>query len=52
MYLLNEAKVAVVPGEAFEGPGHLRISYASSMKDIERGMNRIEEALHKKLSQY
>ncbi|AIE85518.1 pyridoxal phosphate-dependent aminotransferase [Fimbriimonas ginsengisoli] len=44
-YLLTEAKVAVVPGSVFEGNGHIRLSYATSRKDIERGVARIAEAL-------
>lgn len=44
-YLLEEAKVAVVPGEAFGDDKYIRLSYAVSMKDIERGLQRIEDAL-------
>ena len=40
--LLNEAEVAVVPGSVFEGPGHLRLSYATSRANIEKGLERIE----------
>ncbi|MDR0396840.1 MAG: pyridoxal phosphate-dependent aminotransferase [Oscillospiraceae bacterium] len=40
--LLEHAHVAVVPGEAFEAPDSCRLSYACSMEDIERGMDRIE----------
>ena len=43
--LLDEAHVAVVPGEAFEAPGFLRLSYATSMERIEEGLNRITRAL-------
>ena len=43
--LLNEARVAVTPGEAFDAPGFLRISYATSMKELERGSQRILEFL-------
>jgi aspartate aminotransferase len=39
--LLHEGKVAVVPGEAFGTTRHIRISYAASMQDLERGLNRI-----------
>jgi aspartate aminotransferase len=39
--LLKEANVAVVPGEAFGTDDHVRISYATSMKEIERGVDRI-----------
>jgi len=44
-YLLEEANVAVVPGEAFFTPSHIRISFATSMKNLEEGLNRIENAL-------
>lgn len=39
--LLAEAHVAVVPGEAFGTAKHIRISYATSMHEIERGLDRI-----------
>jgi len=44
-HLLDEAHVACVPGEAFEAPGFLRLSYATSMERIEEGLNRITRAL-------
>lgn len=44
-YLLEYAKVAVVPGTAFGAPGYIRFSYATSMKNIQEGLNRIEAAL-------
>lgn len=44
-YLLDEARVAVVCGDVFGAPGYLRLSYATAMKKIEEGMDRIEEAL-------
>ena len=42
--LLHEQKLAVVPGSAFgaSGEGHLRISYAYSLKDLKRAVDRIE----------
>ncbi len=46
-FLLEEAKVAVVPGIAFGKENYLRISYATSMKNIEEGMDRIESAVSK-----
>ena len=39
--LLEKAHVAVVPGEAFGAPGHLRISYATSLERIEEGLRRL-----------
>src|ERR1700733_9263189 len=41
--LLKEASVAVVPGEAFGTHDHVRISYATSMKELERGLDRIHK---------
>ena len=43
--LLNEAKVAVVPGIAFGADTHFRLSYATSMANIDKGLDRIAEAL-------
>ncbi|MFZ0013837.1 MAG: pyridoxal phosphate-dependent aminotransferase [Acidimicrobiia bacterium] len=39
--LLEEAGIAVVPGESFGAPGHLRLSYALSDDDLERGVSRM-----------
>jgi len=41
--LLADAKVAVVPGEAFGTRQHIRLSYATSMKELERGIERIHQ---------
>ena len=41
--LLAEANVAVVPGEAFGTAQHVRISYATSMHELERGLDRIHK---------
>jgi len=43
--LLSDSHVALTPGEAFDAPGFLRISYATSMKELERGSQRILEFL-------
>ncbi len=43
--LLNEAKVAVVPGIAFGTDKHFRLSYATSMANIDKGLDRIGEIL-------
>jgi len=45
--LLKEANVAVVPGEAFGTNDHLRMSYATSMKELERGLDRIQAFVEK-----
>lgn len=39
--LLEQARVAVTPGEAFDAPGHIRISYATSMEQLREGATRI-----------
>jgi len=46
-FLLDEAQVAVVPGDAFgeAGEGYIRISYSTSYEEIEKGMGRIKTAL-------
>ncbi|MCD6040231.1 MAG: Aspartate aminotransferase [Gammaproteobacteria bacterium] len=46
-YLLQQAEVAVVPGSAFGAAGYIRISYATSMKNLEEAMKRIKTALGK-----
>jgi aspartate aminotransferase len=46
-YLLDEARVAVVPGAAFGSDDHVRISYATSMDRLHEGVRRIEAALRK-----
>lgn len=48
-YLLEEAKVAVVPGSAFGKEGYIRLSYATSMENIQKGVERIKIALEKLL---
>ncbi len=47
MYLLNEALVSLVPGEAFEAPNSVRISYAASEEQIKEAVKRIKVALKK-----
>jgi aspartate aminotransferase len=44
-YLIEAAHVAVVGGSDFGYPEHIRISYATSMENLERGLDRIEMAL-------
>jgi aspartate aminotransferase len=39
--LLDEARVALTPGEAFDAPGYIRISYATSLGELKRGTDRI-----------
>ena len=44
-YLLDEARIAVVPGVEFGSDAHVRISYATSMANIEKGMDRMAAAV-------
>jgi aspartate aminotransferase len=44
-YLLDAAGVAVVPGDAFGDDHYMRISYASSMAELEDGLARIDQAV-------
>jgi aspartate aminotransferase len=44
-YLLDEANVATVPGAAFGSDSHIRLSYATSLKNIEEGLKRIKNAI-------
>ena len=46
-YLLDEADVAVVPGVDFGHDNHIRLSYATSLKNIEEGLKRIKNAVMK-----
>ncbi|HEX6769891.1 MAG TPA: pyridoxal phosphate-dependent aminotransferase [Candidatus Binatia bacterium] len=46
-YLLDEAKVAGVPGEDFGSQQHIRFSYATSLADIDKGCKRIADAVAK-----
>jgi aspartate aminotransferase len=39
--LLDEARVAITPGEAFDSPGFFRLSYATSLHELQRGTERI-----------
>jgi aspartate aminotransferase len=44
-YLLDAARIAVVPGVEFGSDAHIRLSYATSTANIKRGMERMAEAL-------
>jgi aspartate aminotransferase len=48
-YLLHDARIAAVPGEPFGSQEHLRLSYATSMANIARGLERLEQAFAKLL---
>ena len=44
-YLLEEHKVALVPGDAFGAPYHVRISFATSLENLDKAMDRIQHGL-------
>lgn len=44
LFLLEEARVATVAGEAFRAPGHIRLSFATSDRNIREAMRRIADA--------
>lgn len=44
-YLLDEALISTVPGEAYNVPGKIRISYSNSMENLEKALDRLEHAL-------
>jgi len=46
-FLLETAHVVTVPGAPFGADAHIRLSYATSMKELERGMTRMQTALKK-----
>jgi aspartate aminotransferase len=43
-YLLEDAQVALVSGDAFGAEAYIRLSYATSMENIQKGLDRIEKA--------
>ena len=47
MYLIAEAQVATVPGSVFGAEGFMRIAYATSVENLEEGIERIKVALNK-----
>lgn len=44
-HLINDAKVAVVPGSAFGAPGYLRLSFACSLETLQEAVTRIKAAV-------
>lgn len=44
-WLLENAEVAVVPGTPFGAPGHIRLSFATSMENLQKAVDRIGKAL-------
>ena len=45
--LLDEASVSLIPGEGFGRDDYVRISFATDLKELEKGMDSIEEWLNK-----
>jgi aspartate aminotransferase len=44
-HLIEKAGVALVPGSAFGSEGHMRISFATSMENLQKAMERLQKAL-------
>ena len=44
-HLLREAKIATVAGSGFGAEGYIRLSYATSMENLEKAMQRLQHAL-------
>ena len=45
-WVLDKAGVAIVPGSAFGTEGHVRLSYATSMENLEKAMTRMSDLLN------
>jgi aspartate aminotransferase len=48
--LLNEAGVAVVPGSGFGAPGHIRLSFATSLPTLEKALARMSRVLAERVN--
>ena len=46
-YLIENAGVALVPGSAFGTPGHMRLSFATSMENLQNAIQRIADCVAK-----
>ena len=46
-YFLEKAGLAMVPGSAFGAPGYMRLSFATSLDNLKRAMDRLEGSLGK-----
>ncbi|MFE8071760.1 pyridoxal phosphate-dependent aminotransferase [Marinobacteraceae bacterium S3BR75-40.1] len=44
-WLLDELGIAMVPGSAFNAPGHMRLSFAADEESLQRGLDRLKQAL-------
>lgn len=49
-YLLSQAELAIIPGSAFGAPGHIRLSYATSMEKLQEAVKRMKLAIDQLLS--
>ncbi len=49
-FLIQEAQVAMVPGAAFGLEGFIRLSYATSMENLKRGLERIKRAVERRMA--
>ena len=45
--LITEANVALIPGSAFGAPGYMRLSFATSLENLTKALDRIEQAVNK-----
>jgi aspartate aminotransferase len=50
-FLLARTHIAVTPGEAFGTPGYLRLSYATSLVNLQRAVKRIGEGAVNKVNE-
>ena len=46
-HLITQSGVALVPGSAFGAPGYMRLSFATSMENLTKALDRIEQAINK-----
>ena len=44
-FFITQAKVAMVPGSAFGAPGYMRLSFATSMENLQQAMQRLKDVL-------
>ena len=47
MYLLEDAKISLVPGDDFGAPNCIRLSYAASESDLIEACKRLDKSIHK-----
>jgi aspartate aminotransferase len=45
-YMLDEWNIAIIPGAGFGADAYVRLSYATSMANIEKALDRFEAGLH------